>query len=79
MVNPIPATTDRRIAYICACCGGFVEVPLSVELIDSGTTLNCEKCNGDTVFHLSRTAGEPASTKVIVLQRGTSALVQSMQ
>ena len=79
MVNSIPATTDRRIAYICACCGEFVEVPLSVELIDSGTTLSCEKCNGDTVFHLSRTAGEAASMKVIVLQRGMSALVQSLQ
>jgi len=42
-----------HLTYICAHCGGFAEVPLlAVEVLDSGTTLVCDKCDGLTVVDL---------------------------
>ena len=41
------------LTYICANCGGFAEVPLlAIEVLDSGTTLTCDKCGEATVVDL---------------------------
>ena len=46
-------TLDLRLTYICAHCGGLAEVSLwEIELLDSGTTLTCDKCGEKTVILL---------------------------
>ena len=43
-----------KITYVCAHCGGFAEGPFfSVEILDDGTTLACDKCGEHTVVVLS--------------------------
>lgn len=43
-----------KITYVCAHCGGFAEGPFfSVEILDGGTVLACDKCGEHTVVDLS--------------------------
>ena len=45
---------NNYLPYICAACGEIVEVPLAaVEPLDSGTTMTCPRCGGDTIVDLS--------------------------
>ena len=65
------------ITYICAHCGGFATVPLSsVEFLDSGTVLTCDKCGQDTVIDLD-TPGRRAERFGfgVSAQRATDGLV----
>ena len=45
-VDPLP------LNYICAACGGIVETPPDLTLIDSGTTFLCSSCGHLTVIDL---------------------------
>ena len=46
-------TLDLSFTFICAHCGGLAEVSLwEIELLDSGTTLTCDKCGEKTVILL---------------------------
>lgn len=41
------------ISYICASCGGFAYVPVAkFTSFDSGTTLTCDTCGGETIIEL---------------------------
>lgn len=45
-----PEAESRKVAYICAACGGFAYVV--IDSLDSGTTLTCDTCGGLTVVDL---------------------------
>ena len=50
----IDTLTLWRLTFICAHCGDFAEVPsLTVEVLDSGTTLTCDECGRATIVDLS--------------------------
>ena len=64
-------TLDLRLTYICAHCKGLAEVSLwEIDLLDSGITLTCDKCEQQTVILLLK----PSVYQYIVVDEASKCL-----